>query len=199
MKRYINNYRDTVPLSNVSVGYRPNLTKLATTQGKITLSCDLCDMEYETYACWAKRVTNHYCSRACAGEAKRIEVPTNCVVCDKDMISTPSNLTKIRTCSYECFRLKKMSKIKSKKGYYNSLEYKQITKDFLKVSVCSKCEITHGPWVVQGIKTGLKENGLPFADGSDAKLVCKHCHLDGYASIASQAAQVKRLEARLNV
>ena len=198
MKRYINNYRDTVPLTNVSPGYRPNLTKLATTQGKISLSCDLCDMEYETYACWAKRHQHHYCSRACAWQASRIEVPTNCVVCDKDMIVTPSDFLKIKTCSRECFRLKKMNPNKKRKGYYSALEYKEIAKSFLKISVCNKCGVTHGPWVVQGIKTGLKENGLPFADGSDAKLVCKHCHLDGYASIASQAAQVKRKEGRLS-
>lgn len=93
------------------------LTKLSRTSGKISLECEECGIEYETYACWAKRYSHHYCSFACASAGKERPVKCNCVQCGKEFVTIPSYLERKKrvTCSEECESEKKrISAIKNK-------------------------------------------------------------------------------------
>jgi hypothetical protein len=102
--RFERDYKDTPAPAAGVVREFSNKTKLARTQGKININCDLCGMPYETYACWAKRTNNHYCSRACANAAKEIPVEKCCVVCGTTFIANPTTAKKLSTCSRRCLK-----------------------------------------------------------------------------------------------
>ena len=90
------------------------LTKLSKSSGKISLECEECGMEFETYACWAKRYSHHYCSHGCASKAKERSVVCQCAWCGKDFETIPSYKTakKLVTCSEGCESNKKSKKLK---------------------------------------------------------------------------------------
>lgn len=92
-----------VPPSGGLIREKSLNTKLTRTVGKISIACDHCEMEYETYAAWAKRYSHHYCSMACKQAAMIDRVPAVCVVCGVTYYVTPVSLRKgAKTCSKEC-------------------------------------------------------------------------------------------------
>lgn len=38
----------------------------------VKAKCDYCGKEYNTYPCYLKRRKNHYCSKNCEAESKKI-------------------------------------------------------------------------------------------------------------------------------
>jgi len=103
--RFERDYKDTpAPIAGIEREFS-NKTKLARTQGKININCDLCGLLYETYACWAKRTSNHYCSKACANAAKEIPVEKFCVICGGTFIANPTTAKKLTTCSRKCLKV----------------------------------------------------------------------------------------------
>jgi hypothetical protein len=65
----------------------------------------------------------------------------------------------------------------------------KILKVLKKASICGACGTTNGPWVVRGIKLWI-ENGLSCADGKEASLVCKNCHLKSVTHLAKQSTYI---------
>ncbi len=179
--RRLGTFTSLLPVKGASTWERSNPTPVPRNKGKIGLNCDLCTLPFEKYACWAKRVKHNYCSRACANEARKIEIPSECVVCKKEMLLTPSDLPKITTCSYECSRKRRTV---SNTNLRSSPEYKRIVKRLTANPVCTECGTLTGPWVVRGIHTWV-EDGLAYASGENAKLYCKHCHLKTVSLVAS--------------
>ena len=109
LNRFERDYRDTpAPAAGVEREFS-NKTKLSRAQGKIHLNCDLCGMPFETYACWAKRVSRHYCSRACASDGKITQVENTCVICGDTFITKKSDheMNKKTACSTECRKEKR--------------------------------------------------------------------------------------------
>lgn len=87
------------PPRNALLQQTSKAPKLAKSAGKIGLNCDYCGLSYETYAAWAKRYANHYCSAACryASQAKIVE--RKCPVCRNDFkVKTAGPFT----CSDSC-------------------------------------------------------------------------------------------------
>jgi hypothetical protein len=104
MSKHERSMKDTVPLKGSAIRLTSNLTPLSRSSGKIPMNCDLCGTGFETYACWAKRKKNHYCSKGCADEGKRRIAERQCVECGKTMQMIPSHIERISTCSQECSR-----------------------------------------------------------------------------------------------
>lgn len=95
-----------------------NKTKLINCTGMIGLNCENCGISYETQACWAKRVFNHFCSKSCHDEWREIKIKKSCINCGAGFIVNPTTYFKKKTCSIKC-----SNKIKSinclKKGGAN--------------------------------------------------------------------------------
>ena len=171
--KYERHYRDTLPVKGVSTLEGSQLTPLSRNKGKLAFNCDMCELPFEKYACWAKRSAHHYCSRACASAAKVVRVEVQCVVCDSKMMVKPAYLKRVTTCSKECMRKKR---VKNNSQLRTSPDYKSIIERLHKQGACNMCGTTAGPWSVLGIRTWV-ENGLAQADGANAKLYCRHCHM----------------------
>lgn len=105
--RFERNYRDTIPQNKVTTKSLSNATPMSRSAGKIGMSCDHCGMSYETYACWAKRVARHYCSKACSNAGKETPVEKECSICGTVFITTPSAACKHSTCSRKCLKEKR--------------------------------------------------------------------------------------------
>ena len=100
--RFEDSYRRTVPIRGVHTKNITNKAKVNKTAGKIGLNCDLCGLAFETYACWAKRYNHHFCSRACSSKFSEININNSCKECGKPITVTPTEYTRIVTCSKEC-------------------------------------------------------------------------------------------------
>lgn len=170
---YDNHYRSIAPPKSGLLRQGSARTALAKVKAKLLFNCDYCDLPFEKYACWAKRTSHHYCSRACAWAAMVIEIPKNCVMCDVEMLLTPSNYPRITTCSKDCSRKRR---VKNYKNLRCSPDYLTIVNKLKKIGSCNVCGVTSGPWVVAGIKTWV-EDGLSRAEGGNARLICKKCHI----------------------
>ena len=178
---YENHYKD-IPPPKEGLRYQTGqLTPLARNKSKIGVNCDHCGIAFEKYACWAKRTAHHYCGRSCANAAKIVRIPKACVVCNCEMLLTPTDYPKISTCSKTCLRKKR---VKNNMNLRSSADYKSIASRLKKNQICKVCATTNGPWIVRNVKTWVQD-GLSCADGSDAYLVCKHCHLKEVAPLAS--------------
>lgn len=105
--RFERSYRDTIPVNGVTTKSLSNPTPMSRSAGKIGMSCDHCGMTYETYACWAKRVARHYCSKACANAGKETPIEKTCAVCGETFITTPAAAWKFSTCSKKCMSERK--------------------------------------------------------------------------------------------
>lgn len=81
-----------------------NKAPLAVTAGKILIECPVCSLHVLKPAAWVRRPgrSNFFCGKGCADEFKRIRLLTACVVCEKEFFVTPSNLSRIITCSTAC-------------------------------------------------------------------------------------------------
>ena len=99
------------------------------------------------------------------------------------MLVKPSDYAKKFTCSVPCKRRKRVT---NNANIRTSPDYMAIAKRLKKNASCKSCGTTNGPWAVRGAKLWV-EDGLACADGSEAYLVCRHCHLKSVAplSIAS--------------
>lgn len=168
------------------MGYqRAQLTKL--THSKVLLNCDHCGIVFEKYACWAKRSANHYCGRACANAAKIVRIPKPCAVCGIEMLLTPYDINRVSACSKPCQRKRRT---KNNSNLRTSPDYRAILKQVKKHAVCKACSSTKGPWVVRGIVVGVKD-GLAYAEGSGAYLLCKHCHMGSVSPLALNSMYMK--------
>ena len=170
---YDRHYKDIVPPVEGLQYHKGQLTKLTRNKSKLGFNCDYCGLPFEKYACWAKRTAHHYCGRACANAAKVVEIPKPCVVCGKEMLLKPSLFKRVSACSPECIRKRRTVNNTNLRA---SPDYTAIVKKLRQVAVCGGCGTTTGPWIVQGIKLWV-EDGLSQADGANARLVCRPCHL----------------------
>jgi len=181
--RYERHYTDTTPPKGGMAYQRAQLTGIQRNKAKLGFNCDHCGLPFEKYACWAKRTKHHYCGRACASAAQVVRIPKPCVVCGTEMLLTPGNLNRISGCSRACMR-------KRRTVHYENLrsspDYVAVVKRLRKEALCSACGTTNGPWVVQGVKIWV-EDGLSCADGSNAYLVCQHCHLRCVQNLSKQS------------
>ena len=100
--RFERDYKDTpAPVAGVEREFS-NKTKLSRTQGKIHLNCDMCGMPFETYACWAKRYSTHFCSFACSSAFKEEKVKKKCGICGEEFEVTRTQYKRVSTCSKAC-------------------------------------------------------------------------------------------------
>jgi hypothetical protein len=180
---YERNYKDIAPPKNGLNYHRSQLTSVQRNNAKLEFNCDHCGLLFERYACWAKRSRHHYCGRACAAAAKVVRIPKSCVVCGTEMLLIPSAFNRVSGCSRECMRKRRVVNNKDLRG---SPDYMNIVKRLRQKALCGVCGTTNGPWVVQGIKTWV-EDGLACADGSDAHLICQHCHLNSVSHLSMQS------------
>ena len=183
---YENHYIGIAPPKDGLKYQRAQLTSVQRNKAKLGFNCDHCGIPFEKYACWAKRHTHHYCGRPCASAAKVIRIPKPCVVCGTEVLLTPSDFKRVSTCSRDC---KRKRRVVNNKNQRSSPEYMSIVKRLKATAVCSTCNTTNGPWVVQGIKTWI-EDKLAYADGGDARLVCQHCHLSSVSHKATQSTYI---------
>ena len=156
------------------------LTGILRNKSKLSLNCDHCGLSFEKYACWAKRCARHYCGRACACAAKIIRFPKDCVICGTVMMLNASLALRKFTCSSACMRKKRVT---SNVNMRSSPDYMAIAKRLKKNAVCKLCGTLNGPWAVMGIKIWVEDN-LSCAEGSEACLVCRHCHMKSVAALA---------------
>jgi hypothetical protein len=99
------------------------------------------------------------------------------------MMLTPSDCTRISTCSRLCLRKNRTT---NNSNLRSSPDYIGIVNRLKKSTSCNTCNITSGPWVVAGIKTWV-EDGLSCADGEGAYLLCKQCHLEAASHEAASS------------
>lgn len=184
---YEQHYKNMLPPRDGLHREGSNLTSIARNKAKLSFNCGLCGMAFERYACHAKRYANHYCSTACASAAKIIRFQRLCRVCGTEMLLTPTDIERISTCSKECSRKRRIVNSSSPRS---SPDYVAITKQLRKDSVCRTCGTTSGPWVAKGIRTWF-DNGLAQADGSDAYLSCKQCHLESVAPLNVKSTYIR--------
>jgi hypothetical protein len=170
---YERHYKDIAPPKSGLFLQKANPTKMVRNKSKVGFNCDYCEIPFEKYACWAKRTSHHYCGRACAWAAKVVRIPKDCVVCGTEMMLTPTDHAKIATCSKPCLRKKR---VVNNDKMRSSPDYTAIVKRLKKNAICKLCATTKGPWVAKGVKLWV-EGGLSCADGSEAYLTCRHCHL----------------------
>lgn len=168
---YEKHYTEIIPPKDGMAFHKASPTKKL--QSKLSFNCDHCGILFEKYACWAKRTTHHYCGRACASAAKVIRIPKNCVVCDTEMLLTPTYFKRVSACSKTCQRKRRTG---NNSNLRSSPDYNAIIKRVRKNAVCKECNATSGPWIVRGVRLWV-EDGLACADGETAYLVCQKCHL----------------------
>lgn len=141
-------YRDTAPPKNGLLGTGSLKTPLTITSGKIGLICEWCNMQFETYACWAKRKNHHFCSKACSDEWHKIPVEKCCVICGEKFITTPFNAKRLVTCSRKCFVAKQ-------------------TKQFIEIRkniVSAKGEQVHGSKLCDENIPAIRKDPRPYGD-----------------------------------
>ena len=164
----------TTPPASGMVRAFSNLTPLKRTAGMINLSCQTCGIDFYRPAAWAKRAANHYCSRGCSAESRKVRVETHCAICGKSFYKIPSAIALAKTCSKKCSSILRRSDNPRPRNF---VDYKALAKKISAVGVCCKCGKTDGPWAVRGIKADFLEDGTLDIDVSNADLWCNRCHL----------------------
>ena len=177
---YERHYKQIAPPTSGMAYQKSQLTPLARNKSKLFFNCDHCGLLFETYACWAKRVTNHYCGRSCASAAKVMRIPKDCVICGAGMLIKPSEYVKKSTCSASCMRKKRVT---TNVNMRSSPDFMAIARRLKKDAECKSCKATSGPWAIRGVKVWV-DNGLACADGSGAYLLCRNCHLRSVAPLS---------------
>jgi len=183
---YEHHYKQIPPPKDGLQKQGAQLTGLARNKAKLPFNCDHCGLAFEKYACWAKRVTHNYCSRACASAAKVIRFPKDCVVCGTEMLLTATYVKRVSACSAACSRKRKTV---TNVNLRSSPDYTAIAQRLKKNTICNTCGTTNGPWRVTGVKTWV-EDGLSCANGDDAKLVCLRCHLKSVAHLSRASTYI---------
>lgn len=101
--KFERSYRDTIPILGVLTKVLSNRTKATRVHGILSFSCEICGLAFTKPAAWAKRSNHHYCSRACASEAKRKpRIIKLCIVCAKEFSVSPWQDERYVTCGREC-------------------------------------------------------------------------------------------------
>ena len=177
-------FENLLPTRNGLAYHQSNKTPLGNSSGKYHFDCPICGTAFERYWCWAKRVNTNYCSRACSGEAKRIRFDKPCVVCNKTMSLTATNMNRISTCCYDCSRIRRTKRTSRGRS---CVDYRKIEERLKQNLICSDCGILDGPWSVRGIVTTINEKGIYESDGSKARLVCRHCALASASKLGTAA------------
>lgn len=180
---YEHHYKQQLPPKEGLQYQGSQLTPLARIKAKLPFNCDYCGLAFEKYACWAKRSKHNYCSRACSNAAKVIRFPKECLVCNTVMLLTPTLMKRVSTCSSACMRKKRT---KNNSNTRSSPDYIEILKRLKKNEKCRSCQTTSGPWVVAGIRRWI-EDGLSCANGDEAYLLCKNCHLKSVAHLSKNS------------
>jgi hypothetical protein len=165
-----------------------NKTLLNRAVGKLAFTCPTCDLVFERYACWAKRVNVNYCSRECGCLGRRVRVQVSCVVCGGHYEVTPSNIGRKTTCGKLCSSKRRQCDTPYPKSFN---AYKDAVKLIGKREVCSRCGIRSGPWMVRDIKSTFAD-GLLNVDASTAFLLCQSCHFKEVGVIGGRARQRQR-------
>lgn len=164
----------TIPPASGMVRAFSNLTPLKRTAGMINLSCQMCGIEFCRPYAWVKRAANHYCSRGCASNARKVLVETHCVICGKSFYKVPSAVALVKTCSKNCSSILRQSDNPRPRSF---VDYKKLAKKISAIGVCCKCGKKDGPWAVRGIKSHFLNDGTLNIDASNAVLWCNRCHL----------------------
>lgn len=152
---------------------RSNLTKLSRSSAMVCLTCPVCGINFERYACHAKRYSVSYCSMACRNEGQRIYTLIPCRNCGNDFAVIPSKIGKLFSCSNKCKGLQKRQK-----GVLfssNWVEYKKAA-DLAKKSgcKCKDCGTIEGPFYARYVQA---DEGWSIEDISSAMRVqCKKCY-----------------------
>lgn len=155
---------DTAPPTSGKLIHLGSILPLESSVGKMRVICQHCETTFFRFASHVRRREKNYCSVACRHAGMKIEVHTNCIVCNADMVQTPSLAAKVITCSKECSSKRKRGGTLSR-GWP---EYKESVKQIAETSVCSCCGKTNGPWVVRGLLSDSK---------GKASLWCRNCHI----------------------
>lgn len=167
-----------------------NPTPLSRSVGKMVFDCPVCGVVFERSASSARRYNNHYCGRGCSAEAQKVRVETHCVVCGKSIELIPSLIGQIKTCSKTCSSIRRRSENTRPGGF---AVYQEAAKKTASVGACSQCGVTHGPWVVRGLKIMIGDDKTASVDDSNASLWCRACHLKDLAPIGGEANKIRIL------
>jgi hypothetical protein len=178
----------STPPKGGAVRYFSNLTPLSRDAGKLAFVCPICGISFEKPAAWAKRCENHYCSRACCTEGRKVRIETHCVVCGKAMEQTPSDAARITTCGKHCSSIRRRSDTPRPSSF---ALYKKAAKNIVENGACCKCGKKHGPWIVRCLNVVLGNDNNVHVDADSARLWCKHCHLKDIAPIGGDANKLR--------
>lgn len=165
--RFERSYRDTTPIKGVVTRETNSYRKITESKGKITLTCPICLLTFERYACWAKRYKVQYCGRGCMAEGRKIIVMLQCEHCKKDIESNPTRAKWQRFCDKECSKAFTRA---NRRIPHNSADYKQVIATINKV--CIVCKTEQGPWYIRGI---VPISTPPYVSIEQAKIYCKSC------------------------
>lgn len=147
------------------------------------LTCPICGVVFNRAPSHVSRTKGHStCSRACAAEARKVRVETQCVICEKSMELIPSEVEKKTTCSKECSTLRRTRGSKNTKPAALAA-YQKRAKEIAKTMECKNCGTSIGPWVVRGLKAEVTDDGKTIIDDECAELWCRHCHLSNVAHL----------------
>lgn len=159
--------------------------------GKLYMECPVCTQGFYRHACHAKRVNQSFCGVGCANESKKCKVEKRCVVCDKGFMVTPTNLTRISTCSKVCQSLKRRCSVVPTRPR-STAAYARAVQQVRTRGCCARCETTIGPWIVRGIAVVIPENDVPIADAQQAELICQSCHFKEVGVKGGISRQIQR-------
>lgn len=176
-----------VPAKGISVE-TSNRLPLSKTTGKLKFICPVCENIFYKPVAWAKRTSNHFCSRACAsaGRIVRYEIP--CVICGKIMSLRFSNIIRVTTCSKICSSKRRRGAVFDKRGF---AIYKKAVKELTANPVCGKCGSSHGPWRVRNLEVIFNEDGEACLNKEKVEVWCEHCHLNDIALLGGLCRQDK--------
>lgn len=104
-----NHMSRTIPPKNGMHIAMPKQIPIIRSSGKLSFSCETCGLNFEKHAAHAKRVSRHYCSRACSNAGKITKVKCVCVMCGSEFLQPKQQAIEKRivTCSEACKRKKK--------------------------------------------------------------------------------------------
>jgi len=188
IKLHIEKIDHSAPPEHVARLGLNNKTPLSRATGKLNFTCPNCDVVFERYACWAKRVNVNYCSRECSNEGRRVRVEVSCVVCKEHYEIIPAYIGRITTCCKRCSAKRRQCDT----PYHRSFTaHKNAVKEVAEREVCSRCGVRSGPWVVRDIES-VFDDGLLDVDVSAAFLLCQTCHFKEVGVVGGHGRQRQR-------
>lgn len=162
--------------------------------GGILMSCPICGRQFRRAPSHAARVGLNCCSRGCAAKAREVRIETHCVVCGKAMEQTPSNAERVTVCSKLCSSIRRRKSDAPKKSSFAA--YKKAAEEISMQAGCVTCGVTHGPWVVRGLRVSFDSESAVVIDRDNATLWCRNCHLRDIAPVGGEANAQRFLSAK---